>query len=218
MSGALRYTALALLAVLAAAAVLVVSFPLQWWNISVEELRERYQRPASQYAVLDGVEIHYHDEGNPDGVPVVLLHGNFGSLWTYDGWLPVLGDRYRLIRFDSPLSGLSGADPSGDYSIGRRIFLMRSLLDHLDVERYFLVYTSFNAPTAFRVAADEPDAVIGLVLGNAGGLPRKPDSTLNRPPQNPVTRWLRQYWYSLCRPVSRLWNPVLPVPKMLSTS
>jgi pimeloyl-ACP methyl ester carboxylesterase len=177
-----------------AIAALVASFPLQLWNISVEDLRAKYQRAESKFAQLDGVEIHYQDEGNPSGFPIVLLHGNFASLRAFDEWVPVLGDRYRLIRFDIPLAGLSGADPSGNYTIDRRIELMNLLLDQLKVEKYFLVATSFNGPTAFRAAARQPDRVLGLVLGNAGGLPRTPETNPNQPESNPIVRWLYQYY------------------------
>lgn len=180
---------------LLAGGLFVASFPLQWWNISVEDLRARYQRPESQFLTIDGVEIHFQDQGNAQGKAVVLLHGNFGNLRTYDEWLHFLGDRYRLIRFDSPLSGLSAPDPSGDYSIERRIFLMRQLLEHLQLTEYFLVATSFNAPTAFRVAAREPHSVLGLVLGNAGGLPRTAANNPNRPEKDRIRRWVQQYYF-----------------------
>lgn len=180
---------------LLAGGLFVASFPLQWWNISVEDLRAKYQRPESQFVTIDGAKIHFQDQGNAEGKAVVLLHGNFANLRAYDEWLPFLGDRYRLIRFDSPLSGLSGADSTGDYSIERRIFLMRQLLEHLDVAEYFLVATSFNAPTAFRVASREPHSVLGLILGNAGGLPRTVANNPNRPEKDRIMRWIQQYYF-----------------------
>ncbi len=185
---------LIVLAALVTLGVLVASFPLQWWNISLADLRERYQTPESRFMVIDGAELHYQDEGNPNGVPVVLLHGNFGSLRAFDDWVPVLGDRYRLIRFDIPAAGLSGPDTSGDYSIDRRIFLMDELLAELGVAEYFIVGTSFNGPTAFRAAARQSERVLGMVLGNAGGLPRTPETNPNRPQSSPLRRWLFQYY------------------------
>ena len=184
---------LALVAVLLLG-LLAASFPLQWWNISLQDLRARYQTPESRFMAIDGVELHYQDEGNPNGVPVVLLHGNFGSLRAYDDWVPLLGDRYRLIRFDIPAAGLSAPDTSGDYTIDRRILLMNQLLEALNVDEYFLVGTSFNGPTAFRTAAREPDRVLGMVLGNAGGLPRTAETNPNQPESNPLRRWLFQYY------------------------
>ncbi len=172
----------------------VVSFPLQWWNISLEDLRAKYRRPESRFIIIEGAELHYQDEGNPDGMAVVLFHGHLGSLRAFDEWVPVLGDRYRLIRFDMPATGLSGPDASGDYSIDRRILLKNRLLEHLRVDRHFIVGTSFNGPTAFRSAAREPDRVMGLVLGNAAGLPRAPGAGPNRPEPNPVLRWVYQYY------------------------
>jgi pimeloyl-ACP methyl ester carboxylesterase len=190
----LKTMGLLALILVVALGILAASFPLQWWNISLADLRAKYETPQSRYLTIDGAQLHYYDEGNPNGVPVVLLHGNFGSLRTFDEWPPLLGGRYRVIRFDIPATGLSGFDTSGDYSIDRRIFLMNQLLDHLNVDRYFMVSTSFNGPTAFRAAAREPERVMGMVLGNAGGLPRTPETNPNQPESNPLRRWLFQYY------------------------
>ena len=47
---------------------------------------------------------------------VILLHGFCASLDTWEPWARVLSTDYRVIRFDLPGFGLTGPDPSGDYS------------------------------------------------------------------------------------------------------
>ena len=61
----------------------------------------RYQSYDSGYlAVSDGHTLYYEQAGNPDGVPVVCLHGGPGAgsnAWTrrfFDL------DHYRIIQFD----------------------------------------------------------------------------------------------------------------------
>jgi hypothetical protein len=44
------------------AIALVASFPLQLWNVSLAELRAKYQRAESKFATLDGVELHYQKD------------------------------------------------------------------------------------------------------------------------------------------------------------
>lgn len=77
----------------------------------------KYANAASRFLTLDsGARIHYRDEGNPGGEPLVLLHGANASLHTWEPWVELLGDRYRIITLDLPGHGLTGAVPDDDYS------------------------------------------------------------------------------------------------------
>ena len=54
-------------------------------DIPAEDLEAKYASPASRFMNIDGVRMHYRDEGQPDGPAVLLLHANFGNLI---GWNP----------------------------------------------------------------------------------------------------------------------------------
>lgn len=179
-------------------AMAVLSIEFQVWNPSRATVEATYVSADSRFAVIDGLRVHYKDTGK--GPVVLLWHGNFGSLDFYDGWVRQLSDRYRLIRFDSNGHGLSGPDEKVDFSIERQLLIARALLDQLGVDRYFVVGTSFAAPMAYRDAAERPKRVLGLMLANAGGLPRAPGRPINQPLSNPIKQWLseryrtRSYW------------------------
>ena len=49
----------------------------------------------------DGVRIATYEQGNPDGPPLVLAHGWPNSHVLWDGVVPLLEDRFRIIRFDN---------------------------------------------------------------------------------------------------------------------
>ncbi len=53
----------------------------------------------------DGVDIAYFDEGEPSGVPILLIHGFASNAlynWVHPGWLKTLGDAgYRVIALDN---------------------------------------------------------------------------------------------------------------------
>ena len=49
----------------------------------------------------DGVRIAVYEEGNPDGPTVVLVHGWPDSHVLWDGVVPLLADRFRIIRYDN---------------------------------------------------------------------------------------------------------------------
>ncbi|MCC5868266.1 MAG: alpha/beta hydrolase [Gammaproteobacteria bacterium] len=185
---------LALIAILAVIAVVVASIEFQLWNPRRAAVEARYIADDSRFINIDGLRLHYKVTGQ--GPAVLLWHGNFGSLDFYDGWVEALSDRYRLIRFDVNGYGLSGPDEKTDFTIERRLMIARTLLDELGVDRYFVVGTSFAAPMAYRDAAERPERVLGLMLANAGGLPRAPGGEINQPLPNPVRQWLRERYRS----------------------
>jgi len=71
------------------------------------------------YRTVDGVRLRLRDTGPHDAPAVILLHGFGASLDTWEPWAQALSARFRVIRLDLPGFGLTGADPSGDYSDAR---------------------------------------------------------------------------------------------------
>ncbi len=80
-----------------------------------------YARPPSTFVQLAGLRLHLRDTGPRDAPAVILLHGFGASLHTWEAWARNLDTKYRVIRFDLPGFGLTGADPSGDYSDARSL-------------------------------------------------------------------------------------------------
>ncbi len=75
---------------------------------SMDELTQHYTNQQSRFVNIDGLNIHYRDEGQ--GPVLVLLHGVASSLHTWDGWVEQLQPHYRIIRLDLPGHGLTGPD------------------------------------------------------------------------------------------------------------
>ncbi|WAJ43100.1 SDR family oxidoreductase [Mycobacterium sp. Aquia_216] len=67
--------------------------------------------PATQQFVdsADDVRVAVYEEGNPNGPTVVLVHGWPDSHVLWDGVVPLLAERFRIIRYDNRGVGLSGA-------------------------------------------------------------------------------------------------------------
>jgi NAD(P)-dependent dehydrogenase (short-subunit alcohol dehydrogenase family)/pimeloyl-ACP methyl ester carboxylesterase len=57
----------------------------------------------------DGTRIAVYEEGRPDGPTVVLVHGWPDSHVLWDGVVPLLTDRFRVIRYDNRGAGASSA-------------------------------------------------------------------------------------------------------------
>jgi NAD(P)-dependent dehydrogenase (short-subunit alcohol dehydrogenase family)/pimeloyl-ACP methyl ester carboxylesterase len=68
----------------------------------------------------DGVRIAVYEEGNPEGPPVVLVHGFPDSHVLWDGVVPLLAERFRIIRYDNRGVGLSSVPkPVSAYTMAR---------------------------------------------------------------------------------------------------
>ncbi|MEA3002904.1 MAG: hypothetical protein QOH81_1692 [Sphingomonadales bacterium] len=138
-------------------------------DIPLDALLPEYGAPPSQFAEIEGMRIHYRDEGT--GPPLVLLHGFGSSLYTWDGWVRQLAGRRRLIRLDLPGFGLTGPAPDGDYTAERYVRVVAALLDRLGVERADIAGNSMGGRTALMFALEHPGRIRKLILVDAGGLP-----------------------------------------------
>jgi len=62
--------------------------------------------PIGQFIRVDGVSIYVEQAGPDDGTPLILLHGLFGSTFTWRNQLTGLGEAgYRVIAYDRPPFG-----------------------------------------------------------------------------------------------------------------
>ncbi|HEV7581553.1 MAG TPA: SDR family oxidoreductase [Mycobacterium sp.] len=78
------------------------------------------QVPQQFVDSADDVRIAVYEEGNPDGPTVVLVHGFPDSHVLWDGVVPLLAERFRIIRYDNRGVGLSAAPkPVSAYTMAR---------------------------------------------------------------------------------------------------
>lgn len=153
-------------------------------RIDLADLRAKYEVAGSRYVDLDGVEIHYSDEGSGD--PVVMLPPSFLNFRAWDGVANTLVQNgYRVLRMDFPSTGLSGVDtniPAGgqiDF-FNRNAEIVAKLIEALGLQQVDVIGTSSGGMAGFRLASNEPDLVSRLVLINSAGLPRTRTSDPNR--------------------------------------
>ncbi|MDA0226348.1 MAG: alpha/beta fold hydrolase [Proteobacteria bacterium] len=138
----------------------------------VESLTARWATPPSKFLALDGLQVHYRDEGpRDDPAPIVLVHGTSASLHTWQGWTVALRGQRRVIRMDLPAFGLTGPRADGDYRTEAYVAFIARLLDALGVERCVIAGNSLGGHIAWRFAADHPKRVEKLILVDAAGYP-----------------------------------------------
>ncbi|WP_203070255.1 alpha/beta fold hydrolase [Falsiroseomonas ponticola] len=127
------------------------------------ELEAQYARPGD-FQPVAGLRLHVRDSGPRTAPPVIFLHGFASSLHTWEDWARSLEGEFRVIRFDLPGFGLTGPDPSGDYTDARSMAVILSLMDRLELPRASLVGSSMGGRIAWTFAATHPARVDRLVL------------------------------------------------------
>lgn len=141
----------------------------------------RFQYPfKSRYATIDGVKLHYLDEGA--GPTLWLMHGNTTWSYLYRKMIPILVEAgYRCFVPD--LMGFGLSDIPGDegaHSLPRHVALMTHLVEHLDLRDLTIMGQDWGGPITLRYAIEHRDNVRALVLLN---------SFVQRFPANEGERW-----------------------------
>jgi pimeloyl-ACP methyl ester carboxylesterase len=143
-------------------------------DIPFEELKNKYTNEQSKFINIQGVNVHYRDEGNQnDSIPLVLIHGTSSSLHTWDSIVPALVGKKRIIRLDLPAFGLTGPHPQRDYSINFYNQFIDAFLNAIGVQQYIIAGNSLGGSIAWNQALAYPNKVKQLVLINSGGYPKK---------------------------------------------
>ena len=131
----------------------------------------RYANERSRFVDIGGARAHVRDQGNPDGIPVILIHGANGSLHVWEGWAGAFRHQARLILVDLPGHGLTGAWPRDDYTVDAYADFIEMLVDALNLDRFVLVGHSLGGGVAWTFAATRPERVSQLILINSAGYP-----------------------------------------------
>ncbi len=117
--------------------------------------------PLGRFVDADGTQLHYLERGA--GPPVVLLHGNPGSLHHFLAVVDALAPTHRAIAIDRPGHGWSepGRGDAGSPVMQAR--LVRAALRALGVERPVLVAESWSGSLALAYALEFPDEIAAAV-------------------------------------------------------
>src|SRR5918997_3641741 len=120
------------------------------------------------YAEVDGLRLHYVDEGS--GPPVVCFHGEPTWAYLYRKMLPPLVDGgHRVVCPD--FAGFGRSDKPTDrgwYTYDRHVEQVSGVLSGLDLERATVVVQDWGGPIGLRWAVENPERVARLVIMNTG--------------------------------------------------
>lgn len=146
-------------------------------DIPLEELKAKYTNSASSFVAIDGMNVHYRDEGNPsDSIPIVLIHGTGASLHTFDAWTKTLKKSHRVVRMDLPAFGLTGPFANADYSMQNYTAFINDFLTALDIKKCIIAGNSLGGQIAWNFTLAQPNTVEKLILIDAAGYPKNSKS------------------------------------------
>lgn len=154
----------------------LVRSPEDWPRATERRYAEYQARLANTYGLeiesrtieTDAAgRIHYLVAGDPDGEPVLLLHGLTNPAAGWLPMLPALTDGYRIYLPDMPGEGLS-AKPRyhGQDLRSSLVGYLIELLDAVGLDQPQVVANSFGGAQAFLLAIDH-DSVDRLCLVGA---------------------------------------------------
>ena len=126
----------------------------------------------ANYIDVNGLRMHYVDEGPNDGAVVLLLHGEPSWSYLYRFMIPPLLDAgMRVIAPD--LIGFGKSDKptrKSDYSYAGHVAWMKQFIETLDLNDITLFCQDWGSLIGLRVAAEDERRFARIALGN-GGLP-----------------------------------------------
>jgi haloalkane dehalogenase len=122
------------------------------------------------FVEVDGIDIHFIDEGPPGADPVLLLHGEPSWSFLYRHMIPPIAA--GGLRAVAPhLVGFGRSDKPTrieDHTYARHVAWMTEFLDELDLQRITLVCQDWGGLIGLRLVADQPARFARVVAANTG--------------------------------------------------
>jgi haloalkane dehalogenase len=123
---------------------------------------------APHYTEVDGVRIHYVDEGPADAAPILLLHGEPSWSFLYRKMIPPLvAAGHRCVAPD--LVGFGRSDKPAeraDYTYQRHIDWIAGVVDGLSLSNITLFCQDWGGLIGLRLVAEAPARFARVVAAN----------------------------------------------------
>jgi pimeloyl-ACP methyl ester carboxylesterase len=148
-----------------------------WLRIPVSPLDERFENLPGypfkpNYVTIDGLRLHYVDEGPKEGEVVLMIHGQPSWSYLYRKMIPVFtGSGYRAIAID--LIGMGRSDKPielGIHTYEQHIKWVKKFISVLNLKNITLFCQDWGSLMGLRVAGDESYLFSRIVVAN-GTLP-----------------------------------------------
>jgi pimeloyl-ACP methyl ester carboxylesterase len=129
--------------------------------------------------------LHYEDDGDPGGPPILLLHGITQSSATWAWLVPHLAADHRVVRLDLRGHGRSGRTP-GAYALPGYTADAAAVCEQVLAQPAVLVGHSLGGGIAAGLAQTRPELVRGVVLEDPAIMAGEPTDAAAETAGNPL--------------------------------
>ncbi len=149
-------------------------------------IKQSYPFDGETFKTKEGHSMHYLDEGEEGGTPVLFLHGNPTWSYFYRNLILRMRTNVRCIAPDHIGCGLSDKPDFPDYGYNLKDHSENiiHLLDHLGIDRVRLVLHDWGGAIGLTAFRNSTDRVEKIVLLNTAAFPSQ-----NVPKRILLCRW-----------------------------
>ncbi|MBK5355807.1 alpha/beta fold hydrolase [Pseudomonas sp. TH41] len=120
-----------------------------------------------------GIDTNYHDAGQGNATPLLLLHGSGPGVTAWANWrlnIPLLAEGRRVVAPDMVGFGYTERKEGIQYNLDTWVKHAIDFLDALEIEQADVVGNSYGGALALAMAIRYPQRVRRLVLMGAAGV------------------------------------------------
>ena len=129
-----------------------------------EKIKYGDNSTAGHYAYINGINLYYEVYGT--GFPLLMLHGNGGSINAFVNQIPFFEKYYKVIAIDSRLQGKSGGSPDSiSYDLMASDFC--ELLNYLKIDSAYVLGWSDGGIDALIMAMMCPQKIKKIAVSGA---------------------------------------------------
>jgi len=122
-----------------------------------------YGSNQGKYIKISNTNIYYEEYGS--GMPLLLLHGGFGSIHHFQQVIPKFAKHFKVIAVDSPGHGRSELSDSLSFEL--MTDYCSKLIDQLKLDSVYVVGYSDGGITGLLLAEKRPDKVKKVIASGA---------------------------------------------------
>ncbi|WP_313089975.1 alpha/beta fold hydrolase [Chryseobacterium flavum] len=135
---------------------------------------------------LKDAELYYEVYG--EGEPLILLHGNSGSIKDFYQQIPVFSKQYKVIALDTRGQGRSLDSSKKDYTYTLFADDVKAVADHLKIDKINIAGWSDGGNTGLEFALKYPDNLHKLIIIGANAFPGGVEEKITNTFINQMTR------------------------------
>ena len=167
---------------------------------------------AGNYIDVNDIKIYYETYG--EGEPLLLLHGNGGSIENFVYQIPELSKHFKVIAVDSRAQGRT-TDSDSEITYALMASDMSELIDRLGLGKVNIVGWSDGGNIGLELAWAHPEKVLKVVTFGANytfeNFMAPPDSCV-MDPEDPITRNIPEMMKRAATSGQRLSPDTLRIP------